>query len=394
MGKAIGGNSAIEARIAAAQGLSEADAHALAGFIDAEGSLRIDPNNGGRSWQCGMALAQRIDDADVLFDVCHATGLGRVTLKPAVRGSRPQATWSVASKRECAELVRLLERHPLRGRKRLEFAVWAEAVRRWATRPYGAPSPGEHAAMRRAAAEIRQLKRYVDPGRGAAVDRPAARDELVWFLGGFFSGEGYLEVDRSRARLVVKLRRDDRPLLRQFAAGFGVGRVYDLWSRGGPQASWVVYRHDELATAIAVLDRAGLRGRKRREYAVWRRAAAESAAARAEGRRRQGWLVDAAVAELRAMRAYRYREPPSTADRSYDLSEARAAYTAVLQECAARLDGPVTWTAYDRLRRQQPRWPTRNTIALAFGSWAEAVRAAGLEERLSARARLGSVEDP
>jgi hypothetical protein len=36
VGKAIGGN-AIDARIAAAQGLSEADAHGSAGFIDAEG---------------------------------------------------------------------------------------------------------------------------------------------------------------------------------------------------------------------------------------------------------------------------------------------------------------------------------------------------------------------
>jgi hypothetical protein len=104
-------------------------------------------------------------------------------------------------------------------------------------------------------------------------------------------------------------------------------------------------------------------------------------------------LIDAAVAELRAIRAYRYREPPSTVDRSSHLSEARSAYAAALQACAARVDGPLTCTAYDRLRRQQPRWPTRNTIALAFGSWAEAVRAAGLEERLSARARHGSVED-
>jgi hypothetical protein len=227
----------------------------LAGFIDAEGSLQIGSHNGGRSWQCAMALAQRIDAADVLFDVCRVTGLGRVTIKRAVRSSRPQATWSVASKRECAELVRLLERHPLRGRKRLEGVVWADAVRRWAARPYGPTSHGDDAAMRRAAGRDSLAQALCRPGAGGGVDRSAARDELVWVLGGFFSGEGYLRLERGGARLVVKLRRDDRPLLHQFAATLGIGRVYDLpaGSRGSPQASWVVYRHDELATAINVL---------------------------------------------------------------------------------------------------------------------------------------------
>jgi hypothetical protein len=69
------------------------------------------------------------------------------------------------------ELVRLLERHPLRGRKRREFDVWAAAVGRWAARPYGATSPGDHAAMRRASDELRRLRRYVDPGAGRESTR-------------------------------------------------------------------------------------------------------------------------------------------------------------------------------------------------------------------------------
>jgi hypothetical protein len=40
MGRAVGGNALIEQRIAAAEGLADADAHALAGFLDAEGASR------------------------------------------------------------------------------------------------------------------------------------------------------------------------------------------------------------------------------------------------------------------------------------------------------------------------------------------------------------------
>jgi hypothetical protein len=59
VGKAIGGNAVIEARLGAAQGLSDADGHALAGFLDAEGSFAISPNNGGRTWICQMSAALR-----------------------------------------------------------------------------------------------------------------------------------------------------------------------------------------------------------------------------------------------------------------------------------------------------------------------------------------------
>jgi hypothetical protein len=131
MGRAVGG-SAEKARIlAGAQGLGELDGHALAGFIEAEASFAIVPNNGGRTWTCAMTLNQRDDDADMLLDIVRVTGLGRLHAVPARRTSRPQVVWSVGSKLECRQLVGLLRRFPLRGRKRREFAVWAAAVDRW-----------------------------------------------------------------------------------------------------------------------------------------------------------------------------------------------------------------------------------------------------------------------
>src|SRR4051795_4247609 len=107
MGRAVGGNALIEQRIAAAEGLADADAHALAGFLDAEGCFQIRPNNRGRTWSCHMTVAVRDDDADVLTDLCRVPGLGRLAMKPAQGGSRPQACWTIAAKRECAELARI-----------------------------------------------------------------------------------------------------------------------------------------------------------------------------------------------------------------------------------------------------------------------------------------------
>ena len=43
MGRAVGGNALMEPRIGAAEGLGDADGHALAGFLEAEGSFQIRP---------------------------------------------------------------------------------------------------------------------------------------------------------------------------------------------------------------------------------------------------------------------------------------------------------------------------------------------------------------
>ena len=86
MGRAVGRNALIEQRIGAAEGLADADAHALAGFLDAEGCFQVGPNNRARTWSCYMTVAVRDDDANLLTDLCRVTGLGRV------RAKRAQAT--------------------------------------------------------------------------------------------------------------------------------------------------------------------------------------------------------------------------------------------------------------------------------------------------------------
>jgi DNA-binding MarR family transcriptional regulator len=378
----------IEARLAAAQGLSEADGHALAGFLDAEGSFGISPNNDGRTWSCHMSAALRLDDGDVVSDLCRCTGLGRVFTTRARRTSRPQATWSIASKRECAELVRILRHFPLRARKRRDFEIWAQAVDRWSAVPHGAPpDAGFHAAMARDAERLRAVRRYVNTPPPAVDGSEAA---LLAYLGGFFSGEGCFGLSRLQPRAAVKLRQDDRSILELFASRFGVGLVRDRPARAGdnPTVTWLICATRELPTAICLFEAAQLRGRKRREFEVWRQAAHERAGARLARRPWDRPRVERVAGELAAMRAYRHPAEIPAATRSAADDDARRAYAQVLRAFADEMtNGALTCTAYAQARERHPEWPTRNTIALAFGGWTEALRAAGVGSRLSARSR-------
>jgi hypothetical protein len=389
MGRAAGGNAAIEERLRAAQGLSVSDGHALAGFLDAEGTFTIGTNNGGTTWACSVTVAVRLDDGDVLADLCRSSGLGHVHTKPARRGSRPQATWRIGSKRECRELARLLDRFPLRARKRRDCEIWSEAVEQWAASLYdGRRDNGLHAEMARAAERLRHVRRYVN-SPPPAFDGPAP-DVLAYF-GGFFSGEGCFGLNGLRPRAVIKVRRDDRSILELFAEHFGLGVVREQRAYGNPNpsATWMICATDELAPAVRLFEAAELRGRKRREFEVWREAAHECAFAKVAGRRWDRSRVRTVAERLTALRVYRPPPDVVAASPAPDPSdEPRSAYLQVLQSFAAEVpEAMLTATAYAQVRERHPEWPTRNTVASAFGGWARALEAAGLGSRVTDRAR-------
>lgn len=382
MGRAVGGNAVIERRLGAAERLADADAHALAGFLDAEGCFQIRPNNRGRTWHCHMTVAVRDDDADLLTDLCRVTGLGRVDAKPAHGTSRPQAYWTVASKRECAELASILRAFPMRARKRRDFGIWARAVDRWTAVPYDAHAGGcFHAEMADDAGALRRVRRYVN-SPPPALDAPVS--DLLPYFGGFFSGEGCFGLSGLRPRAVVKLRRDDRGVLELFAERFGLGTVRDHRPYGNPNpsATWLICAGDEMGAAVRLFDAAVLRGRKRREFDVWREAAEESVWAPMAARPRDRARVGRAADRLAALRAY--HPPPEPFVATDTARDARQAYIGVLRAFAEEVsDGSLTCTAYAHARASHPEWPTRNTLALAFGSWEQALGAAGLGARAS-----------
>jgi hypothetical protein len=176
-------------------------------------------------------------------------------------------------------------------------------------------------------------------------------------------------------------------ILDLFAERFGVGTVRDHAAYGGgnPSATWVVCATDEMGEAVRLFEAAQLRGRKRREFEVWREAAEERAFARLAGRRWDRARVEYVAGRLTALREYRHpAHSPGPAGTEATARDARLAYVDVLRTFAAEVpDGKLTCTTYAHARAGHPEWPTRNTLARAFGTWEEALAAAGLGSRAS-----------
>ena len=171
-----GGEAEIGARVASAPGLSDAEAHTLAGLLDAESHLAIAPNNGGATWRCECSVNLRDDDQDVLVSYRDKLGLGHLTSVAARNGSRPQVLWRVGSKLECQVLIDVLDAHPLRGRKGREYEIWREAVGTWTAKRQGL-GPDGHARLARLAGYLRDARAYREPPPDIAL--PDMRDRYA-----------------------------------------------------------------------------------------------------------------------------------------------------------------------------------------------------------------------
>ena len=394
MARRPGGEAAIRARLADSPGLSDAEAHTLAGLLDAESHLAIAPNNGGAGWRCLCAVNLRDDDQAILVGYRDKLGLGHLTPVAACGRSRPQVKWTIESKLECRLLTEVLDLHPLRGRKQREYEIWREAAILWASTGQGA-GPGVRARLAKLAEYIRAERIYRTPRADASLPDMTDQYAASYFVG-FFSGEGSFALQPRNARFVIKLRRDDRPLLDAFCRDFAIGSVVNVaaiepWS---PAATWHVTGARDVLKGIALLESAPLLGRKARQYAAWRPGAKAIATAIVN----KSPLDDAVVTEARDALAHAtaYRPPSRRLAADSGLSAAHAAYLEVLRSWADRVDGPLSVLGYAAARRDRnPEWPTRNTIAEAFGGWYEALccaglasRAAGVQRASRARIRL------
>lgn len=101
---------------------SEADGHFLAGFSAGEASFCIFPRRGG-GFSCSFSIGLDPKDHAILCELRESLG-GRGSLS----SGSAVVSWSIRGWDDCAYLVRVFERFPLRGYKRHDFAIWADAV--------------------------------------------------------------------------------------------------------------------------------------------------------------------------------------------------------------------------------------------------------------------------
>ena len=110
---------------------SEVDGQFAAGLIAGDGHFAIQPNNGGTTWQCFLAVCLRADDTPLLAELCRWSGAGKLQAVPAYRTSRPQTNWIVQRQADCLRMVSILDRHPLLGKKLGQYEIWREAIVAW-----------------------------------------------------------------------------------------------------------------------------------------------------------------------------------------------------------------------------------------------------------------------
>jgi hypothetical protein len=107
----------------------------LAGFCDGESCMMLVRCGGTKTrrglWQPLFRVNLRDDDGDLLHAIREHVEVGSLFNQPVhpthARNSNPQRAWQVSG-RACAKIVEILDRAPLRSKKRFEYPIWREAV--------------------------------------------------------------------------------------------------------------------------------------------------------------------------------------------------------------------------------------------------------------------------
>jgi hypothetical protein len=341
-----------------------ADLAFFSGFIAGDGSFIIRKNNAGGSWCCELAVKLRADNTPLLAAFRDWSGAGEL-FRGAARGrSFPQMAWTVARQSDCLKVAALLDARPPLGKAAHQFELWRQAVRIWAAE--GGNSP----VLARFAAELRSLHRNSAP-MPCAVDITEA--EVGLFLAGFASAEAHFgTTELGSPSFTINLRADDAPLLALFQSLLQLGDLRDVKAAGSSQAaaSWRIGRRSDLRRLVALFDAHPPRGRAADVYAAWR----ELVLLEPRSATRRGQLAMEVRHRRRFIAGLDAIEHTSCADRS------RARCADALRSWSDSSDYPGSATAYERGRRRTARTaPSRNTVAAAYGSWAAALAAVGLD---------------
>jgi len=107
----------------------------FAGFTAGDGCFGIvkyNLDNPRINYGCQFTIALRADDRGILEEIHETLELGKIFDRPAYpsggRNNQAQTAFKVQSIADCAELVTLFEKYPLRAKKGRDFIIWKQAV--------------------------------------------------------------------------------------------------------------------------------------------------------------------------------------------------------------------------------------------------------------------------
>jgi DNA modification methylase len=138
-------------------------AYWLAGLIDGEGHFAIKKHSRGTHAPY-FQLKMRLDERGTIEQIHRHLRIGTITEEQR-DDANPMVKWTVQDKEGCKRLVDLLDKYPLRAKKRLDYNIWRDAVCEWADRGrgnrwHGAVDDSRMSALR---GRLMRVRNYVEP---------------------------------------------------------------------------------------------------------------------------------------------------------------------------------------------------------------------------------------
>lgn len=200
----------------------------LAGFIDGEGCFIIQHNSRNGVLSAIVTIALRDDDWPVIDQIYKRTELGSVGTRnqrpTIVNGlTRGGVAWWITRAQECQTLIdRLRAVGGLRGKKRQDFDLWAEAVQLLCEHGGSSNSPVASRLMELRVA-LQDVKRYnVEVGEGAKTSILGVRKQPRPNTNRLIH---YKKLTTEQANEIIRLHNTGELSQKEIAAKFDVGQM-------------------------------------------------------------------------------------------------------------------------------------------------------------------------
>lgn len=112
--------------------MNDAFGYWLSGFIDGEGCFSISKRTNVERYLPRFDLYLRFDDREIIEEIHSTLGMGSVNVRKGRSLSNPCVGWHVSSKKDMLSFCEIVNRFPLRAKKKHDYAIWEQAVREYA----------------------------------------------------------------------------------------------------------------------------------------------------------------------------------------------------------------------------------------------------------------------